>query len=556
MIVGHNHLQEIRAFCRDEEAYRRMLELLTRAYLDSNEQQLIAQQNQDHYTAILNLLPDRVFRVNRNGDGLDFKGTQEDTEHGIRREDVVGTNLRNCLPSDIAQQILNAIARTLETGTLQTIEYQLPKAWEPNVGEIRDYEVRLVVCGENEVLAIERDISDRKRSEEALRRSEARNTAFLNAIPDLMFRIQRDGTYLDARANNANDLAISPSEMIGKNIYEVLPPDIAQQRMYYVEQAIQTGQPQQFEYQFPVHGVLRDYEARIVVSGPNEVLAIMRDITERKQAERQLAESATRQAELYQQLQALNASLESLVEERTAQLQQKMVELQELSDLKDEFLHAVSHDLRTPMMGMRLVLQNLQQKSEDPIVISHSVLDRMVQSLDRQLAMIRSLLEAQSSDVQGIRLSYEAVNLGELVGVIVEDLAPILGQYQATLSNNVPVQLPLVLVDPDQIRRVLENLLTNALQHNPPGLHLTLNAWVESKFVFFQVQDNGVGMSQEECNSLFDRYVRGARARRGVGVGLGLYLCKQIIEAHGGEIGVSSLPGEGATFWFTLPLKK
>ncbi|MBF2027741.1 MAG: PAS domain-containing sensor histidine kinase [Oscillatoriales cyanobacterium C42_A2020_001] len=432
MIVSHNHWQEIRAFCRDDEAYRRMLELLTGCLSDGSERQLTAQQTRDHYTAILHLMPDRVFRVNRNGDGLDFKGTQEDTENGIRREDVVGTNLRECLPPDIAEAILNAIARTLETGTLQTFEYQLTNTWGPNE-ELRDYEVRLVVCGEDEVLAIERDI------------------------------------------------------------------------------------------------------------------------TERKHAERKLEESATRQAELYQQLQTLNASLERLVEERTAQLQQKMVELQELSDLKDEFLHAVSHDLRTPMMGMRLVLQNLQKKVEDPIAVSHSVLERMVQSLDRQLAMIRSLLDAQSSDVRGISLTYESLNLGELVTAIVEDLAPLLSQNQATLSNHISSHLPPALVDPAQIRRVLENLLTNALQHNPPGLHLTLTAQTDGDFIRFCVQDNGIGMAQEECDSLFDRYVRGARARRAVGVGLGLYLCKQIIMAHGGEIGVTSAPGKGATFWFTLP---
>lgn len=508
-----------------------------------------------HYTAILSLLPDRVFRVNRNGDNLDFKGTEEDAEQGLRREDVIGSNVRQWVEPEIAEAILAAIARALDTGMLQTLEYQIPKLWEPNLGELRIYEARLVVCGNDEVLAIERDITDRKQAETALRQSEERNSALLNAIPDLMFRIRRDGTYLDARADQVTDLAIPPHEMVGRTVYDVLPPAIAQQRMHYIEQAIQTGHPQLFEYQFLVQGEWRDYEARMVVSGVDEVLAIMRDITERKQSERKLRDSMARQAELYQQLQVLNASLEQQVEERTAQLQQNMQEIQALSNLKDEFLHAVSHDLRTPIMGMRLVLQNLQNKAEDLISLPRSVLERMIQSLDRQLAMLNSLLETHSSEMQGILLQPEWVQLEELIAAIAVDIDPILRQHQATLKQPIAPDLPPLWADPAQIRRVFENLITNALQHNPPGLQITLKTTIEDGFIRCQVQDNGVGMTAAECDSMFDRYARGARTRRSTGIGLGLYLCKQIITAHGGAIGAISQPQQGATFWFTLPLK-
>lgn len=389
----------------------------------------------------------------------------------------------------------------------------------------------------------------------ALLLSEARNRAVLNAIPDLMFRIRRDGTYVDARADKPTDMALAPEAMIGHTVYEVLPPEIAQQRMYYVERALQTGEMQVFEYQFPLRGELRDYEARMVVSGRDEVLAIMRDITERQRSERQLRASAARQAELYQQLQTLNNNLEQQVQQRTAQLQQKMQELQELSQAKDEFLHAVSHDLRTPMMGMRLVLQNLQKKAGDPLLLARSVLDRMVQSLDRQLALIQGLLDTHISDIQGLPMQHEAVNLGTLVAAIVDDLMPLLMEKQAELINQVPTSLPPAAADPAQIRRVLENLLTNALQHNPPGLQITLNAVLEDHQIRCLVADNGVGIPQDAGDALFDRYRRGNPSSYRTGIGLGLYLCKQIVTAHGGQIGVSSSPGAGATFWFTLPLR-
>jgi signal transduction histidine kinase len=104
------------------------------------------------------------------------------------------------------------------------------------------------------------------------------------------------------------------------------------------------------------------------------------------------------------------------------------------------------------------------------------------------------------------------------------------------------------------LRRVFENLLANAIKHNPPGMHLSLNVAQQDQALYCTVQDNGAGMNPEVTTHLFDLYFRGAPKQRSTGLGLGLYLCRQIITAHGGEIGVDSTPNQGSTFWFTLPL--
>jgi signal transduction histidine kinase len=101
---------------------------------------------------------------------------------------------------------------------------------------------------------------------------------------------------------------------------------------------------------------------------------------------------------------------------------------------------------------------------------------------------------------------------------------------------------------------VFENLITNALHHNPPGVNLTLNAHIESDMIRLMLQDDGVGMASEVSDRIFERYSRGTQSRHSTGIGLGLYLCRQIITAHGGQIGVDSTPGNGSTFWLTLPL--
>lgn len=248
--------------------------------------------------------------------------------------------------------------------------------------------------------------------------------------------------------------------------------------------------------------------------------------------------------------------LRKQLQAQNAQLQQQMLELQELNLLKEEFLHAVSHDLRTPIMGTLLVLNNLQNKSGETIPVSRSVLKRMVHSSDRQLNLLNSLLEAHSNEMRGVILCCEPVQLNALLQDLTADLEPLLTKNQVKLINLIPVDLPDVNGDPLQLRRVFENLLTNALNHNPPELTLTLRATkVEEYIIRCTVEDNGVGIERSHCDLLFERYFRGSRTRS-IGVGLGLYLCRQIITAHGGQIGVNSTPGTGTTFWLTLPLAK
>ncbi|MBD2532567.1 PAS domain-containing sensor histidine kinase [Nostoc flagelliforme FACHB-838] len=219
------------------------------------------------------------------------------------------------------------------------------------------------------------------------------------------------------------------------------------------------------------------------------------------------------------------------------------------------FFHAVSHDLRNPVLGSLMVLKNLLARSEENIAVSRSILERMIQSSDRQLNLINSLMEAHISEVQGIGLQLKPVQLLTVVQAAIADLEPLLAQNQAKLTNLVSADLPLVDADPTQLWRVFSNLIVNALKHNPPGLLLIINAICKDDNIYCTVSDNGVGITPEQSARLFDLYFQGASIRNSVSLGLGLYVCKQIINAHGGEIGVNSSLDAGATFWFTLPIK-
>lgn len=253
--------------------------------------------------------------------------------------------------------------------------------------------------------------------------------------------------------------------------------------------------------------------------------------------------------------------LQNQLKAQNLHLQEEIRERQKAQEAVQVFLHAVSHDLRNPVTGGLMVLKSLLAEAEanrGKAIVSQVVLQRMIHSHDRQLALINSLLETQANAIEGLSLQVQPVNLHQFVKQLAADWEPLLQREEASLNLLIPDDLPPVQADPNQLCRVYENLIANALKHNPPGLTLSLRAEViqdaQPPKMRCLVQDSGVGIPPEHSNTIFELYKRGNQARRTVGLGLGLYLCRQIITAHGGEIGVESRPHEGATFWFTLPI--
>jgi PAS domain S-box-containing protein len=142
--------------------------------------------------------------------------------------------------------------------------------------------------GETCVLFVSNDITQRVRAEEALRESEAKNRALLNAIPDLIFCLSRDGTFLDFKAAETRKLCVPSNLFLGRKIYEVMPAPIAQQFLENIARTLETGDTQSFDYQLAIGDFICSYEARLAVSGSQEVIVLVRDITERVRTESRL----------------------------------------------------------------------------------------------------------------------------------------------------------------------------------------------------------------------------------------------------------------------------
>ncbi|OKH38657.1 hypothetical protein NIES2119_08660 [[Phormidium ambiguum] IAM M-71] len=262
---------------------------------------------------------------------------------------------------------------------------------------------------------------------------------------------------------------------------------------------------------------------------------------------------------LQKQLQQQNSQLQEEIHQRLsaeeANAQLKALETQ-LRQQLNVFLHAVSHDLRNPVIGTKMVLHNLTNQVGEIIQVPRKVLERMQESNERQLGLINSLIETHAAEVWGLKLNCQPLNLKSLVESALIDLQPMLDKEEVVLRDRISPDLPLVMADSLQLVRLYQNLIGNALKHNPPGFCLTLDARVENGFLRCTVADNGVGISKEQCDKIFDLYFQGKQKRQSVGLGLGLYLCYHIIQAHGGTIGVESELGAGTSFWFTLPVDR
>ncbi len=222
----------------------------------------------------------------------------------------------------------------------------------------------------------------------------------------------------------------------------------------------------------------------------------------------------------------------------------------------ETFLHAVSHDLRNPVTGTQLLVKSLLEQHGDTIPMPRPILEQMQQSGERQLVLINSLLEAHNNNLKGISLQRQNVDLHRLIEAIGHELSPQLATANVILHNQLSADLPTILGDNTQLWRVFHNLIINALTHNPPGITIWINAAVTSSphpYIRCTVRDNGEGMTTEQCAQLFNLYAQGHR-RRHLSIGLGLHIAQQLIDAHGGAIGVESEVDQGSTFWVKLPL--
>jgi signal transduction histidine kinase len=218
---------------------------------------------------------------------------------------------------------------------------------------------------------------------------------------------------------------------------------------------------------------------------------------------------------------------------------------------REEALAVISHDLRNPLhaitMGARAVQETTSEGS------TRRYIHAIGNAAERMKHMVDRLLEAWRIECGLVDLRCEKTSTREIIDTTVEMFQVSADERHVRLTGDAPACF--VVADSERVVEVLSNLIGNALEFAPRDGHVAIGAEVVGDAVRFTVTDDGPGIAPEQIPHLFERYWRGDTRERRHGLGLGLYICKQLVQAHHGTIGVDSTLGAGATFWFTLPVR-
>jgi len=234
---------------------------------------------------------------------------------------------------------------------------------------------------------------------------------------------------------------------------------------------------------------------------------------------------------------------------------QDLTELRSLQTMRRELVGNISHELRTPIAGIKAMVETLKDSAIDDKEAAMDFLTRIDSEVDRLTQMISELTELSRIEAGHAELRMSPVNLNLLVEEVVAQLNPLVQRQGVTITTNLATHLPIVRADNDRIRQTLTNLVHNAIKFNRPGGRVVVSTKVDKESVTVSISDTGIGISKEDLPHVFERFYKADKARPRGGSGLGLAIAKHTVQAHGGSIWVQSEEGKGSTFSFSLPLK-
>ncbi len=228
-----------------------------------------------------------------------------------------------------------------------------------------------------------------------------------------------------------------------------------------------------------------------------------------------------------------------------------LLRLKQSIDQRQNFVHCLTHDLRTPLVAANRMLDLAQQAAFGPVTPElEQALGTVISSNHNLLNLLNNLLEVYSHEVGEKVFSFIRFDLVALTATVIQELSPLAQAKGLSLSQAAASPAVVVVGDRLELRRVLVNLIGNAIKFTEAGW-VQVHLQADPQQVQLKVQDTGLGMTPATQALIFERFRQGDRKR--AGQGLGLYLCRQIVEAHGGTLRVASQLGQGSTFTVTLP---
>lgn len=461
--------------------------------------------------AIFAALPHLYFRLDSDGTILDCRGGRA-ADLCVPPDLLVGKRIQHVRPAAVGRRFQDAILQVINTDSPSTIEYSLPLE-----GGEQLFEATLLPLPEGQVAAIVRNTTERKRAEEALRASGERLMRIVETMADGLVILDREGQITLANAAAETILRLPRSEII-KRTY----------RDPAWKSSTADGKPLSEEAQ-PFHRVMRTgkpvYGAELSIEHPNGTRAIL-----------SINAAALRDA---------SGSIEGVVASLSDITERKQTE-----QWREEYIHSVSHDLRAPLTVIQGHAQMIQHHPDDVELVQRST-KAIVTSSHRMNTMIRDLVDSARLEAGQFKLNRVPMDLGTFLVELKGRLVSLAGTERVRIE--VLDGMPQVLADPSCVERILTNLLVNALKYSPPDSEVVVRAEPRVAKVAVSVVDRGVGITPKEIPLVFERFYRSGSTVNIDGLGLGLYITRMLVEAHGGEIWVESNVGQGSAFSFTLP---
>jgi PAS domain S-box-containing protein len=480
------------------------------------------------YRGLLEAAPDAMVVVNQQGE-IVLLNVQAEKQFGYRRDELVGQKVINIIPEGFAERLVADELRSTEDALAQQIGTGIELTGRRKDGSDFPIEIMLSPLESAEgilVTAAIRDISVRKAADKHLAQMEGRYRGLLEAAPDAMVVVNRRGEIVLLNVQAEKQFGYHRDELVGQKMKNIIPEGFAERLIADGLRSAEDALAQKIGTGIELSGRRKDgtdFPIELMLS-PLEsaegilVTAAIRDITTRKTAENHLL----------QKVEELNRSNEEL----------------------GQFAYIASHDLQEPLRMVASYTQLLSRRYTGKLdADADEFIAFAVDGANRMQRLIQDLLAFSRIGTKGADLvDYSSE---EAMQQALTNLRTVIGDSGAQVTHD---PLPTVLADEMQLVQLFQNLVGNAIKYQSAGVphvHVSAAMNVDKKWVF-SVKDNGLGIDPQYFDRIFGMFQRLHKREEFEGTGIGLAICKKIVERHKGTISVESQLGQGSTFRFTM----
>ena len=519
------------------------------------EQDLEAKEKK--YRDLFTSIRDAILVVDNNRNIVDCNPAFTDL-FGYTFEEIKGENTKRIFYNSEEYEKLGESLDEVEEKTkdfLKTIQYKR-KDGSVFPGEVNVFDLEDENGNTTGFIGLIRDITERLKAEEALRQSKERAEKYLNIAAEIILSTDTEGNITLLNDSGHQLLGYEKGALIGKNWLSTCVPEDEKEgvREIFRNLIYENSDDKKFAENAVItkKGEIKTilWHNSVLRNDNGEITGILtsgEDITERKRIEKQLRE-------LNERLQVQNDYLEEINEE----LEKARKEAEESDRLKSAFLANMSHEIRTPMngiLGFADLLRNPQLSGTKKM----QFIDIIHKSGERMLEIINNLLDIAKIEADQTEVEYSTTSINDLLDELAVFFRPEAKRKNLELKHKTALSSSdaLIVTDTTKLNQILSNLIKNAIKYTKEG-QIEFGYTQENGTLQFYISDTGIGISPEVQEKMFDRFRQAEMdvSREYEGAGLGLSISKAYVKMLGGDIWLRSTPGQGSTFYFTIPFNK